>query len=98
MGWNSYYGLGAPTETQVKGVADHLASSGLRDAGYRIVWLDVDWQVLRRAGFYRGGPVLSSAAAGYDQALWDIAGEVRGVPVHELLGGPVRDRVRVHSW
>ena len=56
------------------------------------------WQVLRRGGFYRGGPVLSSALAGFDQALWDIAGKYRGVPVHELLGGPVRDQVRVYSW
>jgi galactonate dehydratase len=55
-------------------------------------------QVLRRGGFYRGGPVLSSALAGFDHALWDIAGKVRGAPVHELLGGPVRDRVRVYSW
>ena len=56
------------------------------------------WQVLAKGGFYRGGPVLSSALAGIDQALWDIAGKVRGAPVHELLGGPVRDRVRVYSW
>ncbi len=56
------------------------------------------WQVLTKGGFYRGGPILSSAVAGIDQALWDIAGKVRGVPVHELLGGPVRDRVRVYSW
>jgi galactonate dehydratase len=56
------------------------------------------WQVLRRGGFYRGGPVLSSALAGYDHAFWDIAGKARSVPVHELLGGPVRDRVRVYSW
>jgi galactonate dehydratase len=56
------------------------------------------WQVLRRGGFYRGGPVLSSALAGIDHALWDIAGKVRQAPVHELLGGPVRDRVRVYSW
>lgn len=60
--------------------------------------IEEHWQVLRRAGFYRGGPVLSSALAGFDHALWDIAGKVRGVPVHELLGGPVRDRVRVYSW
>jgi len=45
------------------------------------------WQLLRRSGFYRGGPVLSSALSGYDQALWDIAGKARSVPVHELLGG-----------
>lgn len=56
------------------------------------------WQRLYRGGFYRGGPVLSSALAGYDQALWDIAGKVRGAPVHELLGGPVRDRVRMYTW
>jgi galactonate dehydratase len=56
------------------------------------------WQRLYRSGFYRGGPVLSSALAGYDQALWDIAGKVRMAPVHELLGGPVRDRVRVYTW
>ncbi|WBB68078.1 galactonate dehydratase [Micromonospora sp. WMMD812] len=56
------------------------------------------WQVLTKGGFYRGGPVLSSAVAGLDQALWDIAGQAYGVPVHALLGGPVRDRVRIYSW
>jgi galactonate dehydratase len=56
------------------------------------------WQVLAKGGFYRDGPILTSALAGIDQALWDIAGQVRGAPVHELLGGPVRDRVRVYSW
>jgi galactonate dehydratase len=56
------------------------------------------WQVLSRGGFYRDGPILSSAIAGIDQALWDIAGKVRGAPVHELLGGPVRERVRVYTW
>jgi galactonate dehydratase len=56
------------------------------------------WQTMTKGTFYRGGPVLSSAVAGIDQALWDIAGKVRGAPVHELLGGPVRDRVRIYSW
>lgn len=56
------------------------------------------WQVLTRGGFYRGGPILSSAVAGIDQALWDIAGKALGVPVYDLLGGPVRDRIRVYSW
>ena len=44
MGWNTYYGLGAPTEAQVKSVADFLVSSGLRKSGYDIVWLDGGWQ------------------------------------------------------
>lgn len=56
------------------------------------------WQTLTRAGFYRGGPILSSAIAGIDQALWDVAGHRLGVPVHELLGGAVRDRARVYGW
>ncbi|SOD60530.1 galactonate dehydratase [Streptomyces zhaozhouensis] len=56
------------------------------------------WQVLTKGGFYRGGPVLSSAVAGLDQALWDIAGKHYGAPVHALLGGPVRDRARVYAW
>jgi galactonate dehydratase len=56
------------------------------------------WQVLTKGGFYRGGPVLSSAVAGIDQALWDIAGKAYGAPVYRLLGGPVRDRARVYAW
>jgi galactonate dehydratase len=56
------------------------------------------WQVMTKAGFYRAGPVFGSAVAGLDQALWDIAGKSLGVPVYQLLGGPVRDRVRVYSW
>ena len=56
------------------------------------------WNVLYRGGFYRGGPILMSALAGIDQALWDIHGKALGVPVHTLLGGPVRDRIRVYSW
>lgn len=60
--------------------------------------IEYHWQRMTKSGFYRGGPVLSSAVAGLDQALWDIAGKVHGVPVHELLGGPVRDRMRMYTW
>ncbi|WP_341715773.1 galactonate dehydratase [Micromonospora sp. FIMYZ51] len=56
------------------------------------------WQVLTKGSFYRGGPILASAVAGLDQALWDIAGKRFGAPVHQLLGGPVRDRIRVYGW
>ncbi|GAB6099547.1 galactonate dehydratase [Halanaerocella petrolearia] len=56
------------------------------------------WQVLYRSGFYRGGPILMSAIAGIDQALWDIKGKYYDAPVHELLGGACRDSIRVYSW
>lgn len=56
------------------------------------------WHVLYRGGFYRGGPVLMSAIAGIDQALWDIKGKLLNVPVYELLGGPVRDKMKVYGW
>jgi galactonate dehydratase len=56
------------------------------------------WQTLYRSGCYRGGPVLMSAMAGIDTALWDIKGRVLGQPIHALLGGPVRDRVRSYCW
>jgi galactonate dehydratase len=56
------------------------------------------WQVLYRGSFYRGGPVLTSAISGIEQALWDIKGKSLGVPVYELLGGPVREKVRVYAW
>ncbi|WP_424213940.1 galactonate dehydratase [Streptomyces sp. BI20] len=56
------------------------------------------WQIMTKGGFYRGGPVLSSAVAGLDQALWDIKGKAAGLPVHQLLGGPVRDSIRAYAW
>jgi galactonate dehydratase len=56
------------------------------------------WNVMYRSGFYRGGPILMSAIAGIDQALWDIKGKYFKAPVHQLLGGKARDLMRVYSW
>ncbi len=56
------------------------------------------WQMLYRTRFYRGGPVMMSAIAGIDQALWDIKGKALGVNVTELLGGKVRDKIKAYSW
>jgi galactonate dehydratase len=55
------------------------------------------WQIIYRHSFWRGGVVIGSAISGIEQALWDILGKVLGVPVHELLGGRVRDRVRLYA-
>ena len=55
------------------------------------------WQILYRQQFFRGGAVEMSAVSGIDQALWDIKGKDLGVPVWQLLGGRVRDRVRFYD-
>src|SRR5919107_2275324 len=55
------------------------------------------WQAIHRGAFYRGGPIKTAISSGIDQALWDITGKMYGVPVHRLLGGPTRDRVRVYG-
>ncbi|WP_019832119.1 galactonate dehydratase [Sphingomonas sp. PR090111-T3T-6A] len=75
----------------------------LESARDRLIGTDADriedaWQTLYRLGFYRGGPVLMSAISGIDQALWDIKGKRLGVPVWQLLGGQVRERIDVYAW
>lgn len=59
------------------------------------IWVDI-----HRGAFWSGGAVSMSALSGIDQALWDIKGKALGVPVYELLGGKVRDRLRAYanSW
>ena len=54
------------------------------------------WQDIFRGTFWRGGPVLQSALAGIDIALWDLAGKALGVPTYRLLGGATRDKVLVY--
>ncbi|AUG81186.1 galactonate dehydratase [Kitasatospora sp. MMS16-BH015] len=89
-------------EPVVEGRAETVRAAVHELADYLIgqdpLRIEHHWQVLTKGGFYRGGPVLSSAVAGIDQALWDIAGKTYGVPVHQLLGGAVRERVRVYAW
>jgi galactonate dehydratase len=84
-------GRAATVAAAVEELSDYLIGQDPRK-------IEDHWQVMRRAGFYRGGPILMSAIAGIDQALWDITGKYRGLPVAELVGGPVRDRIRVYTW
>ncbi|MDG0791506.1 galactonate dehydratase [Cohnella ginsengisoli] len=56
------------------------------------------WQAMYRGGFYRGGPVLMSAIAGIDQALWDIKGKYHQAPIYQLMGGACRQKIKVYSW
>lgn len=56
------------------------------------------WQKIYRGGFYRGGPILTSALSGIEQALWDIKGHFYNAPIYDLLGGRCRDKIRVYNW
>lgn len=93
VGWGEpvLEGRAASVRTEVEQCAQYLI-------GKDPLRIEDHWQVLTKSLFYRGGLVMQSAIAGIDQALWDIAGKVRGCGVHELLGGPVRDTVRVYCW
>lgn len=91
-------GLGEPV---VEGRADTVATA-VKEIEPYLVGQDPrrvihHWQAIYRHAFYRGGPVLTSALSGVEQALWDIKGKALGVPVYELLGGPTRHSVRVYA-
>jgi galactonate dehydratase len=92
------FGLGEPLlegraltiKTAIQEVEPYLIGKDSRQVVHH-------WQAIYRHAFYRGGPILTSALSGIDQALWDIKGKLLNVPIYELLGGPTRDRVRVYG-
>lgn len=55
-------------------------------------------QTLYRSGFYRGGPILTSALSGIEHCLWDIKGKYYNAPAYDLMGGLCRDNIEVYSW
>ncbi len=59
--------------------------------------VDRIWQKMYRHGFWKSGFIYGSAISGIDQAIWDIKGKLLGVPVYELLGGKVRDKIKTYS-
>lgn len=93
------YGWGEPS---LEGRAETVKAAVEELADYLIgkdpLQIEDHWQVMYRAGFYRGGPVLMSAISGIDQALWDIKGKFYNTPVYDLLGGRCRDRIAIYSW
>lgn len=89
-------------EPVVEGKADTVRAAVEEMSSYIIgqdpMRIEDLFQVLYRGGFYRGGPILSSAISGIEQALWDIKGKFYNAPVYDLLGGACRDRTRVYCW
>lgn len=91
-GWGETTLEGKPesVEGAVRELADYLV-------GKDPLRIEHHWQHMYRSAFFRGGAILMTAISGVDQALWDIAGKHYGVPVYKLLGGAVRDRIRVYA-
>ena len=55
------------------------------------------WNVMYESGSgYFGGPIKLSAISGIDMALWDLAGKAAGVPIYQMLGGKVHDRIKMY--
>jgi galactonate dehydratase len=92
VGWGeaSLHGAMDSVETAVHEFGTHLI--GQDPAGP-----ERHWHRLYNAWRWRGGAVFMSALAGLDLALWDLEGKRLGVPVHRLLGGAHRDRLRVYA-
>jgi galactonate dehydratase len=59
--------------------------------------VDYIWQKMYRHGFWKGGFIYNSAISGIDMAIWDIKGKALGVPVYDLLGGRVRDKIKTYT-
>ncbi|MBP2240501.1 galactonate dehydratase [Cytobacillus eiseniae] len=93
IGWGEpvVEGRAATVKAAVEEFSDYLV-------GKDPLRIEDHWQAMYRAGFYRGGPILMSAIAGIDQALWDIKGKYYNAPISELMGGACRDSIRVYSW
>jgi galactonate dehydratase len=89
-------------EPSIEGKADTVIAA-IKDLLPLLIGKDASqiedlFQVLTKGGFYRGGVILMSAISGIEQALWDIKGKALGVPIYQLLGGAVRDKMRIYSW
>ena len=88
------YGVGAPAGL---GMVKHLAERFLIGSDpFRAEQL---WDEMYRRTFWAqgGGPVVFGGMSAIDEALWDIKGKALGVPVYELLGGRVWDKLRVYA-
>ncbi|MCW5964180.1 MAG: galactonate dehydratase [Bryobacterales bacterium] len=79
------------TRALVKHFGEHLIGKDARD--FRRLC-----RGLYDLHFYHAGPHFASALAGIEVALWDIAGKACGLPVHRMLGGKIRDKVKVYRW
>jgi galactonate dehydratase len=79
------------------GVKDTISQSAGRLIGRDPQYIERLWQDMNRAFFYPAGRERTDAIGALDLALWDIKGKVQGLPVHQLLGGMVREHVECYN-
>jgi galactonate dehydratase len=95
-------GISGWGEPVLEGKTDSVAAA-VRDMEEYLIGRDASriediFNVLSKGGFYRGGVLMMSAISGIEQALWDIKGKYLNTPVYNLLGGAVRDKIRIYGW
>ena len=73
----------------VEHIKEYLVGKDPRD-------IELHWHTIYRDAYWRGGAVLMSALSAVETALWDILGKSLNVPVYQLLGGKIRDKVRIY--
>ena len=88
------YGLGG---TAAAGMIKDLAERMI--LGQDPTRIEALWSEMYDHSFWAkgGGAIVFAAISAIEQALWDIKGKALGVPVYELLGGKMRDKVRVYA-
>ena len=92
IGWGE-----ATLEWKARAVAGAVADLAPLVVGHDPFATERLWQSMYRGHFFQGGVVTMSAVSGIDQALHDVKAKALGVPAYQLLGGAVRDRVRMYD-
>ncbi|MDP6906924.1 MAG: galactonate dehydratase [Candidatus Thalassarchaeaceae archaeon] len=90
VGWGEAIGdLHEEVENALNALGERVEGASIHDITRTI-------EVLRKSRFWRDGPIMDTAISALEMAMWDLKGQELGAPIHELLGGRVRDKVRVY--
>jgi len=108
-GWRNWVFVTMHTDTGLTGLGEatlegkeHAVVGAITDLSRLLLGKDPfdieqHWSAMYRNGFWSGGPVMLTAISALEIAMWDIVGQVTGQPIYNLLGGRMRDRVRVYA-